>query len=495
MIQKLNEKYAALKALSFGNRSDDEIDKALERPTMPDDAVERDVLWANLEPGFVQDAEAITSSANYKRLAHMGQLAPSFSHAFQTRMTHTTHVARVAQKMCKAMHLDSDSIELAQAIACAHDIGHAPFSHEAEELFNEILGEGNKWDHDYYGMRVLTDRAQGMLRSDGLPLTTATLEGTLKRYRCFTGDDEKLDTYHAPIKDVPRTIQSLEDEGQYFHLKEWSPIEGQIVSISDWIAGTCSDMRDLLLWELEGAKGDMSVFHQRAKKILADFPIAPERWPQVQTLISEEDKGNPDQQTKAVRLLAKIVEKELMTDVLDTTLAHYEAHKSEIENAEDVRKLEDPLVSFSPELMEKMLELKESHQEALYPKILQQHLNTKDLMQAFFELAEVSFQGEEKLEVADDWMQLYNGIQQSDMEDNSKETIQKYLVIDYITSNFTDQDVMYLLKTHAPEKYDLLTQDILEAAYPQQPAPSSAFWAQFADIAGRAGNKVGKIIS
>ena len=99
MILKTTDKYAPLEALSFGNRSDAERRRATTRPTVPDDAVEHKLLWGSrielesddVTPDFERDVEVITTNPVYRRLSDMGQLAPSFSHIFQNRMSHANH--------------------------------------------------------------------------------------------------------------------------------------------------------------------------------------------------------------------------------------------------------------------------------------------------------------------------------------------------------------------------------------------------------------------
>ena len=491
MIVKTTNKYAPLEALSFGNRSDAERRRATTRPTVPDDAVEHKLLWGSrielesddVTPDFERDVEVITTNPVYRRLSDMGQLAPSFSHIFQNRMSHTNHVARVSGKLCKAMHLDADSTTLADAIARAHDIGHAPFSHEAEKVFNEKLKlVGGEWDHDYYGMRILTDRGQALLNSEGLPLTAAVLEGTLKRFRRFTEEPiEGGDIYHVPLSKVPTTIKDLEAEQELFQLEKWNHVEGQIVSTSDWIAGTCSDFRDLLLWELEQSKGDMSQFPEHAAAVVQHLPLAQDKWNELQALIPDEKKTDVYMQHKAIRIFAKMLEKELITDVLNHTLASYQSHETTITHAEDIRELDNLLVTFSPEIFQQMTALKKAHSKILYPNILKEHIDTEEMMREFYDVAKESFEGEGGLEIAGDWKKFYDEIS-AENSTRATERGKTHIIIDYIASGFTDKDVMHLMQKHKPEIYEALTSGAKEGVYPMHMPPPTTVWSKILNL-------------
>ena len=69
------------------------------------------------------------------------------------------------------------NLDLIEAIALGHDVGHTPFSHSGELVFDRLLPGG--FDHQSHSIRVLSYLER---RSDGqgLNLTVETLDGIFK---------------------------------------------------------------------------------------------------------------------------------------------------------------------------------------------------------------------------------------------------------------------------------------------------------------------------
>ena len=97
-----------------------------------------------------RDSDRILYSGAFRRLAVITQVvSPAGGHAFHNRLTHALKVAqvgrRIAEKICgnvdkelltKLGGLDPVTVE---AAALAHDLGHPPFGHIAEEELDKAL--------------------------------------------------------------------------------------------------------------------------------------------------------------------------------------------------------------------------------------------------------------------------------------------------------------------------------------------------------------------
>jgi dGTPase len=73
--------------------------------------------------------------------------------------------------------LDPDVVE---AACLAHDLGHPPFGHVAEEQLNELSKDYGGFEGNAQTFRILTKLAFHSEDHRGLDLTRATLAGVLK---------------------------------------------------------------------------------------------------------------------------------------------------------------------------------------------------------------------------------------------------------------------------------------------------------------------------
>ena len=119
---------------------------------------------------YQRDRDRIVHTNAFRRLRGKTQvfIAPSGDH-YATRLSHVIEVAQVARVIARALRLNED---LAEAVALAHDLGHAPFGHAGQEALDHLLGGGYR--HDEQSLRVVE-----YLEKDGLGLN---LEG-LDRFR------------------------------------------------------------------------------------------------------------------------------------------------------------------------------------------------------------------------------------------------------------------------------------------------------------------------
>lgn len=160
---------------------------------------------------YMRDRDRIIHSSSFRSLKHKTQVYIStVSDHYRTRLTHTLEVSQISRTIGRALGLNLDLIE---AIALGHDVGHTPFSHSGEEVFDRLLPGG--FDHQKHSIRVLSRLEQGG-KNQGLNLTIETLDGIFK-HRGIMAEGRKDKT-----------------------------IEGQVVRFSDKIAYVQHDIDDSL---------------------------------------------------------------------------------------------------------------------------------------------------------------------------------------------------------------------------------------------------------
>ncbi|HEY9722172.1 MAG TPA: deoxyguanosinetriphosphate triphosphohydrolase [Oscillatoriaceae cyanobacterium] len=132
---------------------------------------------------FQRDRDRVIHSKAFRRLKHKTQvfIAPEGDH-YRTRLTHTLEVSQISRTIARALRLNED---LTEAIVMAHDLGHTPFGHAGERVFDALLPDG--FEHNAQSVRVVTvlepmnltwEVRDGMLHHTG-PGTAATLEGQI----------------------------------------------------------------------------------------------------------------------------------------------------------------------------------------------------------------------------------------------------------------------------------------------------------------------------
>lgn len=151
-----------------------------------------------------KDRDRILYSSAFRRLSGITQVAsPTELQPVHNRLIHSLKVAQVGRSLAVTLLRDpanAESIDrlggidpdVVEAAALAHDLGHPPFGHVAEETLDELLVDGSNGDgvpDGYNGnaqsFRIVTKlavRYSAKRGGDvaGLNLTRATLNGILK---------------------------------------------------------------------------------------------------------------------------------------------------------------------------------------------------------------------------------------------------------------------------------------------------------------------------
>src|ERR1044072_8527028 len=102
---------------------------------------------------FQRDRARIIHARAFRRLEYKTQvfLNGTGDH-LRTRLTHTIEVASVSRTIARALALNED---LAETIALAHDLGHAPFGHSGEEILDELMKGHGGFEHNTQSLRIV----------------------------------------------------------------------------------------------------------------------------------------------------------------------------------------------------------------------------------------------------------------------------------------------------------------------------------------------------
>lgn len=181
----------------------------------------------DLRGDYFRDQTAIIHSTPFRRLKHKTQVffSPKNDHIC-TRIEHVLHVSTIATTICKGLGLD---IELAQAIALGHDLGHAPFGHIGEKVLNELNKDTGGFIHEVHSLRVVDKIAHD---GKGLNLTYAVRDGIVSH--CGEHFTQKI----KPI-DKEKNLDEINE-------RQKAPLtyEGCVVRVSDSIAYLGRDIED-----------------------------------------------------------------------------------------------------------------------------------------------------------------------------------------------------------------------------------------------------------
>ena len=146
-------------------------------------------------------------------------------------------MSRIARSIGAVLNLNLDLIE---AIALGHDIGHTPFGHAGERYISEVYHAetGRYFNHNIHSARVL----------DGIFPLNITLD-TLNGIIAHNGELEMREYYPKEMcdfREFDRVVESCyTDEENIKHLVP-STLEGCVVRISDMIAYLGKDRQDAI---------------------------------------------------------------------------------------------------------------------------------------------------------------------------------------------------------------------------------------------------------
>ena len=187
-------------------------------------------------PPFVQDIDKIMHCPYYNRYTDKTQVFSLIKNDDITRRSlHVQLVSRIARTIGRALHLNLDLIE---AIALGHDIGHTPFAHAGEVYLDELYYQyaGRHFNHGIHSVRVL----------DGIFELNMSLQ-VLDGIACHNGEVELAEYIPVPREGFQELDAMLErcyvDKG-YVNKLIPSTLEANVVRICDIIAYLGKDRQD-----------------------------------------------------------------------------------------------------------------------------------------------------------------------------------------------------------------------------------------------------------
>ena len=215
---------------------------------------------------FQRDRARIIHSRAFRRMEYKTQvfLNGTGDH-LRTRLTHSIEVASISRTIARALRLNED---LAEAIALAHDLGHAPFGHSGEEMLAECMRDHGGFDHNRQSVRVVELLEDPYPNFPGLNLTFEVREG-LRKHGAFH-QMEKLTE-----RQVRAPLQNY----------RCPSLEAQVADLADEITYYSHDLDDAVDFEvLNAAQLEQNeVWRRSIRAVLARYPDA--REPELHKLI------------------------------------------------------------------------------------------------------------------------------------------------------------------------------------------------------------------
>src|SRR6478752_8239748 len=133
---------------------------------------------------FERDRDRVVHSRAFRRLKDKTQVfTRRFSDHFRNRLTHTIEVAQIARTIAAQLGLNVDLVE---ALALVHDIGHPPFGHAGEKALDaSIKAHGESFDHNLHALHIVEHFELRYAAFAGLNLTFEVREGIVKHSRDY----------------------------------------------------------------------------------------------------------------------------------------------------------------------------------------------------------------------------------------------------------------------------------------------------------------------
>ena len=189
-----------------------------------------------LRPPFTRDIDKIIHCPYYNRYADKTQVFSFYKNDdISRRSLHVQLVSRIARTIGKVLNLNLDLIE---AIALGHDIGHTPFGHVGEKYLDKLLcgNTGRHFSHNIHSVRVL----------DGIFPYNISLQ-TLNGIAAHNGEMELCEYHPQPLagyEEFDEQIEKCYVDNTYIKKLVPSTLEGCVVRISDIIAYLGKDRQD-----------------------------------------------------------------------------------------------------------------------------------------------------------------------------------------------------------------------------------------------------------
>ncbi len=275
---------------------------------------------------FQRDRDRVIHARAFRRLEDKTQVfTRRYSDHFRNRLTHTIEVAQITRTVAGALALN---VDLAEALALVHDLGHPPFGHAGEKALDAAMrAHGLFFDHNLHALRIVEDFEQRYAAFRGLNLTFEVREGIIKHSRDYDA------TKHPELT-------------EYF-LDQRPPLEAQLIDWTDEIGYNTADLDDgyeAHLLTLEQIRDGVPVFESFFREVEKTYPKAPDK-------------------LKFNEALKKVFNR-LAGDLITNTQLRLQ--RAGLKTLADVRLYKERLAAFSPEVEAERKQIKDFLYENLY---------------------------------------------------------------------------------------------------------------------------------
>jgi dGTPase len=209
--------------------------------------------------GFQRDRDRVIHSRAFRRLEAKTQVfTRRYSDHFRNRLTHTLEVAQISRTIAAQLGLNVDLVE---ALALVHDIGHPPFGHAGERALDAVMGKyGFSFDHNLHALRIVEDFELRYAAFPGLNLTFEVREGIIKHSRDYSATE------------FPELSEYLLDQRP--------PLEAQLIDMTDELAYNTADLDDgyeAKLLTLDQIIEGVPLFAKLFNDVEQQYPEAPKK--------------------------------------------------------------------------------------------------------------------------------------------------------------------------------------------------------------------------
>jgi dGTPase len=208
---------------------------------------------------FQRDRDRVIHARAFRRLEAKTQVfTRRYSDHFRNRLTHTIEVAQIARTIAAQLGLNVDLVE---ALALVHDVGHPPFGHAGEKALDAAMRQhGFFFDHNLHALRIIEDFEMRYAAFRGLNLTFEVREGIIKHSHDYSS-------------------QQFPELAEYL-LDQRPPLEAQLIDAADEIAYNTADLDDgyeAHLLTLEEIRGGVPIFERFYLEVEKIYPDAIEK--------------------------------------------------------------------------------------------------------------------------------------------------------------------------------------------------------------------------
>jgi dGTPase len=275
---------------------------------------------------FQRDRDRVIHSRAFRRLEAKTQVfTRRYSDHFRNRLTHTIEVAQIARTIGAQLGLNVDLVE---ALALVHDVGHPPFGHAGEKALDTVMRQhGFSFDHNLHALRIVENFELRYAAFRGLNLSFEVREGIVKHSRDYSA------------REFPGLAEYL--------LEQRPPLEAQLIDLADEIGYDTADLDDgyeARLLRLEEIRRAIPGFERFYREVEQTYPQAIDK-------------------LKFNETLKRVLDRRV-SDLIRNTGEQIEA--AGVRTLDDIRACSRRLASFSPEVERERRETKDFLYQNLY---------------------------------------------------------------------------------------------------------------------------------